>query len=1173
MNALRFVALFLVLLSSAWGQELKEVNWERGGLVVRGEQVFVVFEGQQGTEEHLLANVVLAIDSATFAEFKYKIEIVDKVETLFENETKTQVLSQRLLGMRNAPAQNRPLNGVGVVRIRVQDGSIRLVFAVAGKVYFAGRGIDGAIFQTRADALEQGNWKLSAYGELQNQLSLFPNETALVKVSENRFAMPIFDNRSGTLRVEGLRLAEAHEAIRLEHHSSVLSVLPATFETGKPFAAGGEISFAESEDPQSFQLILKNGETLTFGENSKAAKKKKNAREARSDYKSSTRIHWAVGSKSIAEYGEKLRQNTAPNFAIDVTDTVARWVEQARSADTPKNRSNSRTQTSKNMMSITASHELLSRFPEMRGAIIEATANAVAASEATQQNATMTFYLRLMDWPDRTQLTNALSAIHMQLNTFRQSRSFGEAYIIVDMLDVESRGVQYSTRSDVMTLLNQYISHNIGDFGIREIILEAPGAPDVNLVRGKPYAELVAIDSLIPIAGRAEIISAALVEHGTKLDAATTAEILQAFEVDGKLAKSEMENLDRFVEKLATVLPHVKLEPGDKGFASAVTTTYLRLTGDRQVGPFSPEVLKRVREIPRLLSSSYPGHLPNALTGRDWILRTFEQKLVSWLGYGYKRRPVKPILLLGDHGTGKTTMALNAGKAMGAAVELVNMSATVKPRSSYYFDEREKSGDNFDMKAVEEAVEKLVLDPNPVKYLVLDEIHATPGILNALLPAFGDGDRRAPGVLNLDGIIVVMIMNVQTDNDVYKNLSKLEPAQVEYPQHVYELAKLSLGGERGAVSPLVLGALSGRLMSDMMFFPALGVDRDQQNSLMEQSIVRFEQENKIRLVPQDAAIEYLKKVAASYTGGNYRSVERVLDEAITSAIGRWIAENPGRELKGYYVLGASKDRDLPASLKLLAVEGDEVGMEAVVSDTFNRYAAVVDSALSYAAETMAEGEGSLAAASRRNYELMRLGFRLASKSKPWKSAEAAKLFDEVPMPAKLNPNQQAEARKYLAQGAKAVFEQLADYKSGSHDIKDKDSLVRVSGQINQIFITLARLYRIERESLQGRESSPQGQSGTVAAWVEKISQIFNSEQVKPGSIEALAIAAGYLADELGRRTANAMFSDLSKNSRDEVLLRPASQASSSGADASAECQRLLMEAQLRASDLDKILGK
>lgn len=1167
------LSLLFSVIPTSWGAQTVAAEWNAGSIEVQGEQVIVRFAN--GEVAHL-TNVRLIPDRNPYSETKVNLEmILPAAANASEASNGTaEERTVKLVRLRSNPKHGVPISGLKVARLTFSDGSTRLFFVLADRVLASQRGFDGAIFEVRATEASRGKWQLSDHHELKNELKMYPNDVGVAKISEGSFGLYVYDNRSGVVGSLNAQIeVDYSNKPRTSASGWAAYPLPGSFQPGQDFSRGGSLLVPQGATAHTFIVETVDGESVVYGEGTRNSKKKDTSSiETYADYKMSGRLLWIPGSESIDRY-LKSQLTGASEVSVDLSERFQEWVKSGAQNQRAQFGRAAKQKATPLWFSISLSDALLNKHENVR---FDVTAQIVKQIAAIQGNAeALTFYVRFPSWPDSTQTTSIAQLMAAQAAALMQNNVFPEIYVIVDSIDFTLfHSSQESVRRSAILSFQQYFG-NMGAQNVRYVLLGKPDAAAFRDHYGESIpVELVSVDQLLPRPHRNRLIGDSLTAEGFRIGESTLEDILTRIEKDLGPKASALNDLNDVSSKLATVFSHMKLSPGDADFADTVAKLFVQITGERRVGPFTPAHLKKVREIPRRLSTSYPGHIEKAVTGRDWLLRDVESKLLSWMGYGYKTRPVKPLLFIGDHGTGKTTTAQGLIEVLGAASETLNMSALVKPKSGYFsgYD----ASDGLDLRVVQDAIERLVLDPNPIKILVLDEIHATPSVFNALLPAFGDGDRKAPGVINLDGIIVVMNMNISTENEIYKHLAAMDHSNPQFQQMVFELVKHSLAGKYGRIDEKVIGALAGRLMSDMIYYPALGMDHTQQVSLLEQTLARFEQENKVRLVLQEAAVQYLRQVAAAYTGGNFRSVERVLEEAITGAIGRFISENPDKKLRGYFVLGTVKGRDKKPVLKLLEVEGDAVGMEAVVRDTFSRYVSGVDNALTYAAEVYAESSDAShqSAASKRNFELMLDAFRLAA-NKAWE-LNVAQIETSVPMPDSINSTKQAEVRKFIASGARTAFESFADYGVGAQSLREKEALLKTAHNINRVFVGLARIYRLEQQSSGSKPFS---------AWVEAIREMYVKQSeaagvkktIAPGSIDAVAVAAGYLVDSLGRQTATVMFNDMNKRARDEAFdrsggVKPSVDGAVVPTDISPECQRLLTESQLSSKELDKIVG-
>ena len=84
--------------------------------------------------------------------------------------------------------------------------------------------------------------------------------------------------------------------------------------------------------------------------------------------------------------------------------------------------------------------------------------------------------------------------------------------------------------------------------------------------------------------------------------------ILIAVEHEDVSKSINVSDVSLVVSNLATVLSYGAVQIDDPGFVKTTAKLYAQISGERRVGPFPNDLLRKAREIPRQLSTSYPGH-------------------------------------------------------------------------------------------------------------------------------------------------------------------------------------------------------------------------------------------------------------------------------------------------------------------------------------------------------------------------------------------------------------------------------------------------------------------------------------------------------------------------------------------------------------------------------------
>jgi hypothetical protein len=545
------------------------------------------------------------------------------------------------------------------------------------------------------------------------------------------------------------------------------------------------------------------------------------------------------------------------------------------------------------------------------------------------------------------------------------SGSEEKAFVIVDATEL-GRISTLEGVSSVIACLREDLLNRVG--GLNMVVLLSNG----QLADVQPWVEssgaserTFMLDGYFSREERIRVIADGLRAKGLSLTLERVRAVVEAIEAQSardSRTQHPLLDLDQTLFFLSSALERGQIKAEEERFEDKMATLYLKVIGKKIGGPYPREVIQKARLIERVLSTSSPTPSELALDGRAEVLTTIQEKLVAWLSYGYRKSPSLPFVFLGDNGTGKTRTAEALVKQLGAASDTINFGDYKIDRYYRYYDKGNDAGHDEDdlVEVLRNRVEALRLDPNPIKILILDEVHTRRDVLEKLLPAFGDGDRRASKYVNFDGIIPILIMNVEKGSSAYNELTAHGLLGPNYPTHIFQLFKDSLGGttsdfktsyDYDRPDEKILAALAGRLLPGMIFFAPADRDKAQQTDLARRIIREYEQEHKIRIIAQDGAVDALVEWGSRFTSGNYRSIEKALREALSSSFGIYLANNGRENLDGgSYVLKTEKRGDV-TKLVLANVGDDGKGNARVLEDSYRRFSGAVQLALSGAIAT------------------------------------------------------------------------------------------------------------------------------------------------------------------------------------------------------------------------------
>ncbi len=395
-------------------------------------------------------------------------------------------------------------------------------------------------------------------------------------------------------------------------------------------------------------------------------------------------------------------------------------------------------------------------------------------------------------------------------------------------------------------------------------------------------------------------LHAALQKKGLRISSEKLDEVLTAI---GQLSASNGEILetlsdpDALVVRLHRAMQRSAAESGnlDSISADTIALQFVKAHENQDTPRFSRENLEVAKSLRRRISAASPSHGPEPLLGLDKVLTFMETRLQGWMASGYLTSPFLTFTLMGKPGSGKTKLAEKVGAVLGAVTEHIVFS-------DYPFS-HSNLGDSL-LSSIQDAVEKLNTSANPLKLLILDEIHTRPDIINFLVRAT-ESELRVGGEnsLDLSGIILISILNVPVESeklkravDEYKNLERLDRPTERLVQSTKALFIESFAGKEGEndrvygpprTDPKVLGAVASRLSVGMTVVPGLAGDQVAILGTVHEVVRDFEKAHASRnltLILDPLAEAHLGELVG-HQGDDNRSARMAVRTALDNAFG------------------------------------------------------------------------------------------------------------------------------------------------------------------------------------------------------------------------------------------------------------------------------------------------
>jgi len=893
----RFRPLFLLvfLLSfSAQGEETL-LHFQRGKARVEGGQLRVDF----GSGSQLITNLWLTDPTGKAVSFK---DVIPDDSQFRLGHSAVAAGSEPVFSFDGMEKNFRPLGNVTVARFE-ENGSHYIVWALNRSFLSYGTHTGGyQLVMQQIQPNEQGFEIMPGSGRCLTSSPRFlgdnhySNEIAIVP-GHNRFFT--YDDRAGRLVTFSLR------GNTISHDSDYAPIMvPWRIKLGESLEAQAEISMDERTSTLNVKMSQGEAPIVRIPFSAEAAYSP-NARQEDTPMgrKGADRVIWAQGVNETLELMKGLPRY--PN-TMSLDASLTKWI----------------TQSTETLIPIEAPGRTRLLLVEMPGITIdqqpalsqEAALQVVESLRTHTESASPApgvSYVRIANpWFDALQISTLLGTELLAHQAAAQSRSRHHFFIV----DARSLGLRQSDDINLFGLI-----HLLGQTAASQ-----PGMNSHVVVLGRKeflenYKEHQRTAPSKPADTRSFSIDDSFSEefkkslimmllphhfHGKLPTAQELDELIRAMK-DQTGGSQVLSDLDQFLLRLGSILEARQPDLSNADARNEVASLYRKLAGDRRPARFEPAVIDSADRIYLSLSS---GSDLNAgiqtgkvFVDRDEILKSIQKEIVTWLHYRSQNGSPNLILtFMGDKGTGKTSLAETLPTVIqGAKHETVKVSDLEKQ-----FDEARREHGYWItpeihlLMTLQAAADRLTLDPSPVKVLVIDEAHINPELFKTFLATADRRDVRGNRALNLDGLIVILTMNVDLTNENYQKLVDNEASKGEYYDWMTKLFEATLTKQpKNALSAEVAGPVAGRL-SKKYFFKPISQDKDKQEQLIQDSVRTVADRHRCQIIVPDKVTQPLLKIMKNYQSGNYRTVEEQLELELAAAITRYERGKSGANLEG-----------------------------------------------------------------------------------------------------------------------------------------------------------------------------------------------------------------------------------------------------------------------------------
>jgi len=589
----------------------------------------------------------------------------------------------------------------------------------------------------------------------------------------------------------------------------------------------------------------------------------------------------------------------------------------------------------------------IDRQPELSQ---EASLQVLENLDATQKaNATagVTFVKLPTPWFDMDQVTDIISRA---LQTHQRETS-GRARHHFIVLDARVLGLRKNDEAMLTTLQTHIgasaakipgLSVHLVVLGRKET-LESYEAQSMGSAGRPTETRILAIDDAFSESFKLKLILQLLPYHyhGEQPTEADLKGLIERIR-EHSSNKNVLSNLDEFLNRLGSILEARQPKFTESSSLEEVVSLYRKLSGDRRPAKFDADIVNSADQLKSRLSASSPpiaGSTAKRFVDRDAILESAQNEIVNWLHYRSQHESPNLILLfMGDQGTGKTTLTKEIARSIkGAKLEEIKVSDLEKQ-----FDQTRREGGYWMtpeahlIMTLQAAADRLILDPNPVKILFIDEAHANPELFKFFLASADLTDSRGNRALNLDGLIVILGMNVDKSDANYQKLVDGEFGKGDYHSNAGGLFQGTLLKQKNPLSAEIAGPVSSRL-PNKYFFKPLSQSRDELEKLVGEAVRKISERHHCQVILPDAVRKRFLDAMTNYKNDNYRGIETMLDKQITMAVTRYERGSLNAKLDG-------------GTFVLTHLDGENFTLENantpenkrfIIQESYNQYCAAV----------------------------------------------------------------------------------------------------------------------------------------------------------------------------------------------------------------------------------------
>jgi hypothetical protein len=446
---------------------------------------------------------------------------------------------------------------------------------------------------------------------------------------------------------------------------------------------------------------------------------------------------------------------------------------------------------------------------------------------------------------------------------------------------------------------------------------------------------------LITEAARAEALHRALQRSGIQRTPVFVSSVLE--HIRTRQTRSGQTSLDVSANYAQTLscLEQALLRLPSSASADEVARQVLQEAGSEL--RFAPEVVSRAAGISRELGAHGSGRY-SPLVGMDEHLEILTDRTLTFLSYPARSRPFLVTVLMGPPGTGKNRVAEDTARILNG-----NISQPYSIINFRALRDREALLPTRITELVNQ-INALRRSPASVRTLVLDEVHADPELLTALLPALGDSDRAAALGLDLTGLDIKLLMNIDRDSAAYQEILRLSPRDLAYSRAARRLfvdSIYSASRVEERAGRATLEALASRLADSFFVFrPPQPQEERQGREFVARILGSFEERHHMRLVATDDARGLFSQILSAEADAGFRGAQARSNQEVERAFARFLREHPDHQFSGIYQLTLDTDGASNGGaprLELRALE--EQGPVLETQDTYTRLRHGLESAL------------------------------------------------------------------------------------------------------------------------------------------------------------------------------------------------------------------------------------